>query len=184
MSNTLEGCPANARFSGLNAVLAPLQLSCSILDFWVKGSGLTAISLYIRDSATKTLSQDVRFHSPDQLQAGITILGNDDDGFIHIQVALSALRAGTNSSDPASASCGGGFQKYQVLPFDAIVFADISGMGFTLVLDDVKLVSKDAIAASAAPWLESSNNVRPPVFGDDLTNLKAGRNRWVKRHHS
>jgi len=83
-------------------LLTSCCLCCSVLDFWVKGSGLTAISLYIKDSVTKTLSKDVRFNQA-RLPEGITVLDNDDDGFIHIQVALSSLRA---VADNSTGSCG------------------------------------------------------------------------------
>lgn len=159
-----------------------------MLEFWAKGSGLSSVSLYIKDSATKTLSRDVRFNQLSQIPGGVTILGNDDDGFIHIQVALSSLRTvvtADNSSDAngtaASSSdsiglCGAtGVSQH----FDKIVFADISGMGFFLVLDDIKLVSSDAIAASAFSW-PTAVPMRPPVFGDDMIGLKAAPNRYFQ----
>lgn len=151
-----------------------------MLDFWVAGSGLTAISLYIKDSATKTLSRDVRFHSLSQLPAGVSIVGNTDDGFYRIQVALSALRTSSNDtlSSDSPGACGMGVAQH----FDRLVFADIGGMGFTLVLDDIRLLSKDAISASAGESsLMSANNLRPPVFADDLLGLKAGRMRYIMK---
>lgn len=157
-----------------------------MLEFWAKGSGLSSISLYLKDSATKTLSRDVRFNQLSQIPGGVTILGNDDDGFIHIQVALSSLRtvvtadnsseaSGTaaTSSKPAALCGATGVSQH----FDRIVFADISGMGFFLVLDDIKLVSSDAIAASAFSW-PTAVAMRPPVFGDDMIGLKAAPNRY------
>lgn len=137
--------------------------SCSVLDFWVKGSGLTAISLYVKDSATKTLSKDVRFQRADLLPEGVKILQNDDMGFIHVTVALSYLRS--------ASSCGGGVLAH----FDRIIFADISGMGFTLVLDDIKLASKNVIEASS--FFVPAGPTRAPVFGEDLPGLRAGKNR-------
>jgi hypothetical protein len=152
--------------------------SCSVLDFWVKGSGLTAISLYIKDSATKTLSKDVRFQRADLLPAGVTIRGNDEDGWLHIQVALSALRTTSDANSTAGAAAGAcvtGVSQH----FDRIVFADISGMGVTLMLDGVKLMNKDAI--TAASFFMPSFTTRPPVFGEDLINLRAGRNRYIMK---
>lgn len=147
-----------------------------MLDFWAKGSGLTAISLYIKDSASKTNSRDVRFQRADQLQDGVRILGSNEDGFLHIQLALSALRVTPNLTTDGSGGqqCNTGVAQH----FDRITFADISGMGFTLVLDDVKLVSRDAISA-ASFMLPMMSGTRPPVFGDDLPNLRAGRNRYT-----
>lgn len=83
-------------------LLTLCYMCCSVLDFWIKGSGLTAISLYIKDSVTKTLSRDVRFNQA-RLPEGVTVLDNDDDGFIRIQVALSSLRA---VADNSTGSCG------------------------------------------------------------------------------
>jgi hypothetical protein len=161
-----------------------------MLEFWAKGSGLSSISLYIKDSATKTLSRDVRFNQLSQIPGGVTILGNTDDGFIHIQVALSSLRtvvtadnsseasaSAANSSEPVG-SCGAtGVAQH----FDKIVFADVSGMGFVLVLDDIKLVSSDAIAASDFSW-PTAVPMRLPVFGDDMIGLKAAPNRCNTYH--
>jgi hypothetical protein len=67
-------------------------MRCSILDFWVFGSGLQYISLFISDSRTKTDSLDVRFTSVDAFKGIATVLGEDDDGFIHFQVDLGSLR--------------------------------------------------------------------------------------------
>lgn len=148
----------------------------SVLDFSAKGSGLTAISLYIKDSTSKTISRDVRFQRADQLQDGVRILGSDEDGFLHIQLALSALCVTSNLTTDGSAGqqCNTGVVQH----FDIITFADISGMGFTLVLDDLKLISKDAVSASSImPPVRGSR--RPPIFGDDLPNLRAGRNRYT-----
>lgn len=146
-----------------------------MLDFWAKGSGLTSISLYFKDSATNTLSKDVRFQRADQLQPGVFILENDDDGFIHFRVELNALRGTDNSTYDGKDSCGTGVSQH----FDRVVFADISGMGFNLVLDAVKLISKDAV--TAASFFLPAMATRPPIFGDDLTNLKAAGNRYTMK---
>jgi hypothetical protein len=144
-----------------------------VLDFWAKGSGLTAINLYIKDSASKTISKDVRLQRADQLQDGVKILGADDDGFLHIQLSLSALRVTPNTT-AGGQQCDTGVAQH----FDQITFADISGMGFTLVLDDLKLISSQAVSA-ASFMLPGISSTRPPIFGDDLPNLRAGRNRYT-----
>lgn len=112
----------------------------------------------------------MRFQRANQVQDGVTILGNDDDGFIHIQVALNALRATDNSTHDG---CGTGVSQH----FDRIVFADISGMGFTLVLDDFKLISPNVMKAS--DFFLPTLSTLPPVFGDDLLSLKSARNRYT-----
>lgn len=50
-------------------------------------------------------------------------------------------------------------------------------MGFNLILDDVKLVAQDVVSASSFPM--PTRTLRAPVFGEDLTNLRAGKNRCV-----
>lgn len=165
-----------------------------MLEFWAKGSGLSSISLYIKDSATKTLSRDVRFNQLSQIPGGVTILGSDDDGFIRIQVALSSLRTvvtadnsseanNTEANSSASTSQGSCGTTGVAQHFDRIVFADISGMGFFLVLDDINLVSSDAVSASDFRWPTlAAAPVRLPVFGDDLIGLKAAPNRYDACH--
>lgn len=154
-----------------------------MLDFLMKGSGISSVSIYIKDSATKTLSRDVRFQQAHQLLNGVNILGNDEDGFIHVQIDLGTLRttAGNNVSNAsglqADEAC---MQEGVQQTFDKIVFADISGMGFKLVLDDIKLVSKDADPAPSADSLPMQTGMAtlPPVYGEDLTELRAGTNRY------
>jgi len=50
-------------------------------------------------------------------------------------------------------------------------------MGFNLILDDVKLVAQDVVSASSFPM--PTRTLRAPVFGEDLPNLRAGKNRCV-----
>jgi hypothetical protein len=171
-------------FGTYTSLQAPvLQTCCSVLAFWIKGSGISSVSIYIKDSATKTLSTDVRFQQAQQLQNGVKILGNDEDGFIHVQIDLSTLRAtaGNNASDASDlqaveACTQGGVQQ----TFDKIVFADVSGMGFRVVLDDIKLVSRNTSQASSddSQPLHTGMATLPPVFGEDLTELRAGVNRY------
>lgn len=138
----------------------------SILDFWVKGSGITSISLYVMDSVSTTVSRDVRFTS-NETMLGTTILGNDDDGFMHVQVDLNVLRTNTSAAD-STATCN-------TKRFDTIVMADVSNMGFRLVLDDIKLIPAATFTASASDILPISRMI--PVLADDLDDLKSGRNR-------
>jgi hypothetical protein len=51
-------------------------------------------------------------------------------------------------------------------------------MGFRLVLDDVKLISKEVVAASDSQIRPRSSLI--PVLGDDLHELKSGRNRCAR----
>jgi hypothetical protein len=152
----------------------------------MKGSGISSVSIYIKDSATKTLSRDVRFQQAQQLLDEVSISGNDEDGFIHVQIDLGTLRTAAvdNASNTPSlqadeACMQGGVQQ----TFDKIVFADISGMGFRLVLDDIKVIPKSAIPAPPADGLDSlpmqaGMATLPPVYGEDLTELRAGTNRY------
>jgi hypothetical protein len=139
--------------------------------------------MFIKDQATKTESRDVRFSRADQLPSAVTILGSDDDGWIHIRIDLKALRttsdntsatasASATSSSPSS-SCSAG-----VARFDKIVISDVSGMGFHLMLDDVQLISPDLFAASSL-LMPQPASCRVPVFNQDLTTLFSGKNRWV-----
>lgn len=115
----------------------------------------------------------MRFQRPNQLQDGVSILGSDDDGFFHLQIALNALV--NRSSTSSHSECSAGITDH----FDRIVLADVSGMGFTLVLDDIKLLSSEAIAA--ASFFLPTMATKAPVFGDDLTSLKAGKNRYLMK---
>lgn len=183
-------------------ITCPLPLhACSVLDFWVKGSGLTSISIYLKDTATNKISWDVRFTS-NTTARGVTSLGVDEDNFYHLQINLAVLRtraepvadsaakkdstkvkeAGDNGKDkkdtPVAQECDA------ITHFDTIVVSDISNMGFLLVLDDIKLVSAyqvggDAIQVSEAfmPFLPITMPNMVPVLGDDLTKLKSQDNR-------
>lgn len=159
----------------------------SVLDFWARGSGLTAISLYFKDSASGSVTSDVRFTRADLLDdETISVLSADDDGWLHIRVNIAKLRAG-NASAPAttktaaasaSASCGPGAAAAaaSAASFDRIVFADVSGMGFRLQLDDVTLLLSPELASafSAASFtFPTSPSGLLPVFGSDLTSVRA-----------
>lgn len=149
-------------------------LHCSVLDFWAKGSGLTSISLSVMDTATNVLSRDVRFTNAEAMRGAVNVLGNDDDGFIHLQVDLAALHPTSSSPSSSVAPTCDGLQS-----FDRIVIADVSGMGFLLVLDDIKLISGDLLSASAMPLMPVSSVV--PVLGDDLVRLKSAKNRYLMK---
>lgn len=175
----------DACYLSMLSCITPLAIRCrrTVLDLWLKGSGLTSVALYVKNTASKQLSREVRFQRADQLQDGVSILSNTDDGFLHVQVDLSALRITSNSTSAAipsaagAASCGGPAAA-AAARFDRIVIADISGMGFTLVLSEVTLLSKDTIQASdlQTPAIMAT---KPPVFAADLNALKAGKNRCV-----
>jgi hypothetical protein len=137
------------------------------LDFWVKGSGITSISLYVMDSVSTTVSRDVRFTS-NETMLGTTILGNDNDGFMHVQIDLNVLRTTHTPATGNVTSCN-------TNRFDTIVMADVGNMGFRLVLDDIKLIPAATFTASASDILPISPMV--PVLADDLDDLKSGGSR-------
>ena len=116
---------------------------------------------------------------------GVTILGNDDDGFIRMHIDLAALRT-TNSTDAPNKDTGkqppAQGNSCSTPPgvasrFDTIEVKDISNMGFRLVLDDIRLISSASFSVADSPLLPLSNMV--PVLADDLDELKSGNNRYL-----
>lgn len=138
------------------------------------GSGLTSISLSISDSATNLGSRDVRFTSAATMR-GVTVLGNEDSGFIHMQLDLAVLRPPASNASATASSAQSCIALAGAGSFDTITLLDIGFMGFRLSLDDIQLLSRDQIGASAAPFLTKSTVV--PVLGDDMDDLKSGKNR-------
>lgn len=117
---------------------------------------------------------------------GVTILGNDDDGFIRMHIDLAALHTNngtdapskdTGKQPPAQGNSCGAPAGYFGARFDTIEIKDVSNMGFRLVLDDVRLISSASFSAADSPLLPLSNLV--PVLADDLDELKSGNNRYL-----
>lgn len=162
-------------FAGCACRVLPGLFCCSVLSLWVKGSGLTSISMSFIDTATNTFGRDLRFTSADSVKGVAKVLGNDDDGFINILITIAALsNLKPNSTAGAAQAC-----KPATPHFDEIRIADISGMGFSIVLDDLKLISGKQFAASASSLFPVSTVV--PVLGDDLPALKSGNNRYLAK---
>ena len=123
---------------------------------------------------------------------GVTVLGNDDDGFIRMHIDLAALRTANSTDAPGTASKDTGKDTGKRPPaqgdscsapagvasrFDTIEIKDVSNMGFRLVLDDVRLISSASFSAADSPLLPLSTMV--PVLADDLDELKSGNNRYL-----
>jgi len=116
----------------------------------------------------------VGFTSAEAMKGAGNVLGNDNDGFIHFQVDLAALHPASSSLSSTAAPTCDGLQR-----FDRVVIADVSCMGFLLVLDGNKLISADLLSASAMPLMPVSSVV--PVLGDDLVRLKSAKNRYLMK---
>lgn len=82
----------------------------------------------------------------------ITVLASDNDGWLHMRINLENLNT----------SCGNN-------NFDRIIFEDVSGMGFYLQLDDMKLLYGSAASNFAASAFTFQAGDLLPVFGDDMT---------------
>lgn len=136
---------------------------------------------------------DVRFNNADSLEEdSVMVLSSDDDGWLHMQVNLARL----NNTAPTACASASGASIARVhgsagislgtsslisgVPsFDRIVFSDVSGMGFHLQLDDVRLLVNGAdvaprFAASAFTPILSAGGLLP-VFGQDLFGV-----RWIE----
>eukprot|EP00775_Hariotina_reticulata_P008272 gene8272-8460_t len=100
------------------------------------------------------------------------VMASDEDGWLQIKVDVAKLR--TNVTTCASSS------------FDRVVMADVSGMGFRLQLDDVKLVissEADMPVTASEGWTFPSpltTNLLP-VFNTDLAQLQSAPNRYIMR---
>ena len=111
---------------------------------------------------------------------GVTVLGNDDDGFVCMHVDLAALRT-TNSTDVLSKDTGkqppaqGNSCSAPAGVASRFDIKDVSNMGFRL--DDVRLISSASFSAADSPLLPLSTMV--PVLADDLDELKSGNNRYL-----
>jgi hypothetical protein len=108
-------------------------------------------------------SSDVRFTRAANFDdQAVMVVASDEDGWLQIQVEVAKLR--TNVTTCASNS------------FDRIIMADVSGMGFRLQLDDVKLqISSegDMPVTASEGWSFPSpltTNLLP-VFNTDLTQV-------------
>lgn len=106
---------------------------------------------------------DVRFTRAASFdQQTVMVMASDEDGWLLIKVDVSKLR--TNVTACASNS------------FDRVVMADVSGMGFRLQLDDVKLLissEADLPVAASEGWTFPSpltTNLLP-VFNTDLAQV-------------
>lgn len=100
------------------------------------------------------LCSDIRFARADQMDDNtVSIISSDNDGWLRIRVNLERLNSSCSST------------------FDRIIFADVSGMGFNLQLDDMRLLYGDAVANFAASGFTFPTQTGSllPVFGDDLT---------------
>lgn len=107
---------------------------------------------------------DIRFARAEQVDTDvITVLSSDNDGWLHMRINLANLNT----------SCGGS-------NFDRIIFEDVSGMGFFLQLDEMKLLYGSAVPNFAASAFTFQSGNLLPVFGDDMTVVSCPLHALVK----
>lgn len=83
---------AHFTWSGAAANILCARTTHSALDLWMRGSGTTAISLYLEDSTGRRFSKDIRFTRPDQVREGAA-------------VAQAALQVPACASHEPAAAC-------------------------------------------------------------------------------
>eukprot|EP00882_Tetradesmus_deserticola_P018900 GHRQ01020309.1.p1 GENE.GHRQ01020309.1~~GHRQ01020309.1.p1 ORF type:complete len:135 (+),score=24.97 GHRQ01020309.1:165-569(+) len=115
------------------------------------------------------ICSDIRFSRLDQADTkAVAVVGTNNDGWQHYRINLAALAgSGTAIADSQS--------------FDRLIISDVSGMGFKVLLDDVQLLygldnfkAAEGAAEETFMLAEGQTGVMPPVFGDDLIEVKPG----------
>ncbi|WIA43022.1 hypothetical protein OEZ86_009556 [Tetradesmus obliquus] len=145
------------------------QSTSSVLDFWAKGSGLTSVAIFVRDGSSRSESNDLRLSRQDQDTNVVAVIGANDDGWQHYRINLAALV-------PSKSGLAGS------QTFDQIIIKDVSGMGFYLILDNVRLLlglSDFKVSEFLFTAAEGRSTALPPVFGNDLNKLKSALNRYI-----
>ncbi|KIZ01448.1 Extracellular serine proteinase [Monoraphidium neglectum] len=143
-----------------------------VLDFWVRGSGVMFVSIFLEDTRGRRFSKDVRLSRPDLDTDVVTIHGSDDAGWIHISISVAGL-ADSSGADGAKAAT----------EYNRVVFKDVSGVGFKLALDDVRIVQAVSMAqiSDAFLLLQASSSRIAPLFNADLVAPQVTNSRYIVR---
>jgi hypothetical protein len=150
-------------FPLLLATMTPFNASsegATVLDIWLRGSILIGGAFKLQNlNSGRESSSLVLANLAAANPVGNTsrLLGPDSDGWFRLQINLASLlkNAPKPLSDPTTVSPPDSW--------DAAVFEDISGQGFDVFIDQMRLVpSTDALGSRAA---ETGEEIDSPVDG-------------------
>lgn len=128
--------------------------SSTVLNSWIKGSALTRAKFYLADSASLRSSPALALYRASRNRNLSRLLGPDDQGWYLLQVNLHALAA------PAARPAKGNADTW-----DRLVFSDIGGKGFQLLLDDTVLLPLPKAATATRPAPQGRPNVTAACSG-------------------
>jgi hypothetical protein len=148
--------------------------AAGVLDIWLTGSALTQASLTLSDSSGLRTTRRLPLVSVPAAGDGVArLLGPDAAGWSRLQVNLQELASTAAPPRPS-----------QPNSWDGIIFADTSGQGFTLLLDDTNIVPATTAPAPAPspeggatcvgvacnPVLDAASveSDLVPVYGEDV----------------